>query len=310
LQSMGSEFCSSWPVAQVPFDASRLFQNPLLPNKSQHLLAAERFDPSSYRNKYRKAPLPPSVRKVKDAYLLDYEERCAAVPTVHLSANLSGVMTNDESLSNFLRSSKLLFNQYKLITLYFVKLENQLLKASLLGEFWKTRATSGNVDAWSRKVEDCKSIRRLSALLLELLDQTHPRAFLGGWFEATRTRTEPAAAASIKESARAGSVRLPIDFSKSDESLRRHWERAPMSSIPKLISKTSMSVGEWIKNVRPDLGSKYIRNSKRKHSSGKKETKGSGEHASAAAVRKLESAEPTVSRANAVDLDMVANPNA
>jgi len=269
LKTMGPELCGKWPVAQIPFDASKLFDDPLLSKKSPFFFAADRFDPSFYYNQYRKAPLPPTVRKVKDSHLQDYESRCTPVVTTGLSSVLNAVMTNDQAVADFLRSSRLLFDPYKTIALYLFKLEAQLLKASLVGEFWKTTKTSGEEEAWSCKVRDCKSIRRLSALLLQLLDATHPLAFLDGWFDSVRSKGESPSVNNKRTSV--GNVFLPADFSENDESLRRHWERAPMPAIPQLIARTSMSVGDWIREMRPDLASRDIRKGKRKHAGGKGE---------------------------------------
>ena len=267
FRSMGAELCSRWPISQIPFNMSTLFQNPLLPADPFFFFTPGRFDPSRYSNQYRKAPLPALVRKVKEAHLLDYEICCTPVPTANLSSILSGIMTNDNTVADFLQTSTVLFDHYKMITLYLLKLENQLLRSSLLGEFWKTRATSGEDDAWSSKVQNCRSLQRLSALLLQLLDETHPRAFLDGWFDSVIAKTETS---NNKKAIRGERLVLPSDFSRSDESLRRHWERALLSSIPKLVAKTSKSLGDWIREVRPDLGSSDVRHGKRKHAAGKR----------------------------------------
>ena len=266
LKAIGPAYCTRWPLSQVPLDASKLFENPLVTNKSFFFQSAERYDPCVYNSMYRMAPHPSIFRKVKDAHFLDYETRCAAVPTAGMSLALNFVMTNDRALAENLRSSKLLFDPYKAITAFLLKLEAHLLKASLLGEFWKADRTSEENDSWSGKVQGCASVRRLSLLLIELLDDIHPVAFLSGWFDRVSAKIE---SVSINKRSAKSAVIIPANFNASDESLRRHWEHAPMSAIPQLIAKSSASVRDWIRVTRPDLASGNVRKGKRKHCGGK-----------------------------------------
>lgn len=267
LRSLGSELCSKWPLSQIPIQSTTFsnFNYGAQVSSELYLQLRERFDPSWYENKYRTAPLPYCMSRVKDSHLMDYEVVCAPVATGRLTQSIANDVTNDEHLAATLRENTLLFNPLEMITVFLLKIENDLFKACLLHEFWNTKEINGALEIWSKKVVRCKSVQRLARLLVQLIDAIHPKAFTEGWFYSARVRSkEPE-----ENSRRDAKVSVSDAFTPKDEALRRRWERCQMSNIPRLVAKTSTRLDEWISNVQPNLTSTQARTGKRKTSRGK-----------------------------------------
>lgn len=267
LCSVGADVCSMWPISQIPNQACLLFGHPESDAKKFYFKTPETFDPSFYENNYRQAPHPDFMRRVKDSHLMDYEVQCTPATTRALSTFLSCDMSNDAMVAESLLTGTALFSSYQMIACFLLRIENDLLRASLLDEFWKTEETSGSKGAWRKAVSDCRSVRRLASLSLRLVDATHPQTFLEGWFYAAQLKAkEPEG--RIRSEAK---VYWSEETEPKDESLRRHWERSLMSHIPNLISKSSRRLSDWIRDIRPDLGQAELRNGKRKHTRGKQD---------------------------------------
>lgn len=261
LRSIGSINCSRWPLAQIPFD-STLFgiseTNSLSPSYFQN--DDGRFNPNFYANKYRKAPLPLWIRHFDEAMLCEYEIRCGTATTSMLSSVLSSEMTNDKIIASSLRSSTVLFDPYKMISAFLVKIEGELLKASLLDEFWRSRETVGELKSWSYEVRNSLSVPRICRLLLELVDLTHPRAFAESWFQV------PALKGKQLEPTKSKGVSLPseTEFKPNLECNRWKWERCLPENFAVLIAKEGKSLEDFLREVRPDLVGTSSRRNKRK----------------------------------------------
>lgn len=261
LQSIGPANCSRWPLAQIPFD-STLFGVPGYYSLSPSYFQNDdgRFNPNFYANKYRKAPLPPWIRHFDEAMLCEYEIKCGTATTSMLSSVLSSEMTNDKIISSSLRSSTVLFDPYKMISAFLAKIETELLKASLLDEFWRTRETVGENLSWSYEVRTCLSVTRICKLLLELVDLTHPRAFVESWFHIPALKGKPI------DSTKSKGVSLPpeTEFNPNLECSRWKWERCLPENFLVLIAKEGKSLEEFLHAIRPDLVATSFRSNKRK----------------------------------------------
>lgn len=261
LSSMGADIYSRWPFEQVPNEMSPP-RYPSTTYNKKYFSAKGAFNPSFYENKYFKAPLPACVRRIKESHLMDYEIRCTSATTRNLSAVLTCDMSNDEAVAESLRTSSALFSTWEMITLFLLRIETDLLKACLLDAFWKTSQTSGTANAWSTAVLECRCVRRLARLLVQLVDATHPKAFLSGWFQTARVKQKEPDRVVRSEAF----VSLSDEFNPEDESARRHWERCRMSNIPNLVGNSSKRLVDWISEIRPGFKYTVVRTGKRKQS--------------------------------------------
>jgi hypothetical protein len=252
LTVFGDDLCSQWPLKQIPFSEP----DAVTPLYFSHI---HRYDPSSYDDKYRRAPVPEVSRKIVDLHTMDYEFKCKAADTKRLSDILTYDMKNDASISNALREGPVLFDPYQLIVGFMEKLESDLLSASLLDELWGLGESSSGIFSWRKSLVGCRSVQKLSKILLKLVDATHHRSFLDGWFEPARVKAKETEYEGEKK------VLLRDDVALEDESLRRHWERACAGNVPRLAGKTSKSLNEWLCQIRPDLKPTASRSGKRKN---------------------------------------------
>jgi hypothetical protein len=248
----GDDLCSRWPLKQIPCSEPDVV-TPF------YFASVHRYDPSCYDDKYCRAPVPEVPRKIADLHTMDYEFQCKSADTKLLSAILTYDMKNDAVVSDALRAGPVLFDSYQLVVGFMEKLESDLLSASLLDDLWGLDNNSGGALSCRKPIEGCRSVQKLSSLLLQLVDATHHRAFLNGWFEPARVKAKDSELEAEKK------VLLRDDVTLKDESLRRHWERACAGNVPRLAGKTSKSLSEWICQIRPDLKPTASRNGKRKN---------------------------------------------
>jgi hypothetical protein len=155
------------------------------------------------------------------------------------------------------------FSCFDMVTHFMLKLESEFMKACLLEELWNLRAKScAAMGSWSSKVGECKSINRLQRLLIELVDATHPQAFLDGWFHSARIKSkEPRE--EVRHDAK---VLLSDTFLPKSEAMRWRWERCKMSNVANLVAKSSKRMEEWIMEIKPQTKSIFARIGKRKQS--------------------------------------------
>jgi len=260
---------TSWPFAQIPADASYFGQ-------------CETFDPSAYETKYRRAPASLPYR-VKYPYQSDFEYKCRPSATSSLSNMLSWRMNNDRAVAKALVSPLPPFNPFRMIKTFMQNLEADLTKGCLVDEFWGLRnSKKGDQRTWFKNVEKCSSVQRLSSLLVDLVDATHPRAFCVDWFQPSTNKLQSFSAVTgvLNEAKAADVIDLTtacVHFAGEDgetvrvqdagvqnESLRRLWERSSTSDITTLLAKESCRARDWMRELRPELLSSEPFRNKRK----------------------------------------------
>jgi hypothetical protein len=220
LQHLGENFVSRWPLIQIPMERTKIWKcgAPEYETISiaGYFVTTRSFDPSQYKNMYSLAPLPQSIHAGSTSRNLstlmnDYEHICYHVETRALSLSLGKDMSCDESLVQALRLGTTLFSPYKMICGYLEKMETSLSKAGLLSEFWGLRNKKFQQDTWLQNARKCRSINRLSKLLVYLIDSVHPLAFNDEWFHSPITRTGRTARDDIVRDEKRSYQSLPKD---------------------------------------------------------------------------------------------------
>eukprot|EP00980_Cylindrotheca_fusiformis_P012564 scaffold3084_cov144-Cylindrotheca_fusiformis.AAC.12 len=251
LKGIG-ELRNAWPFVQIPTGES--YDGRHFLSVRDYFRAFEAFNPSFYVNKYRKAPVPivfkaGGGKEMPSLMLASYESECNSSATYKLSETLLRDMAFDKQLADSLKSERSLFNPYALVTGYMLKLDATLRKACLLNEFWESGKVRAAHEVWSSNVMKCRSVSKLSKLLLKLVDQMHPRAFLDGWFHNTQLK---------KAETLVGSERyyeqLPENWNAKKELRKRRWERTPSTMILSLCAKEDCPLEFFVQGIRPEIG--------------------------------------------------------
>jgi hypothetical protein len=136
-----------------------------------------------------------------------------------------------------------------LVAGYMMKLDATLRKACLLNEFWESGKTSAIHEVWSCNVRKCRSVQKLSKLLLKLVDQIHPRAFLDGWFHNPQLKKAETQVTSERHY-----EQLPANWDTKKESRKRRWERTPSTMLLSLCARENCDLQFFVRGIRPDVG--------------------------------------------------------
>jgi DDT domain len=256
LYPLGQQLCSRWPIQQVPFKTSELWNTGSDLGKT-YFRVKESYDPSIYHNKYLRAPiLLEGMRQSKESCLMEDKVLSDVLTTNRLSDFISPNTSLDKRIVDTLRNRATVFDPHMVIKYFLLRIENELDNASLLDEFWNSRKMSSSSKSWKELVRDCISVRQLARLLLQLIDATHHRAFLECWTYSVIVKPKEPNGRRRSE----GLVEISKDYSPRDESLRRYWERCQMGHLSNIISKSSKRIPGFRKAFRP--GSSFT---KRKH---------------------------------------------
>jgi hypothetical protein len=235
LKSFGQDLCSKWPIEQIPINAKALWASVNEP-KSCYFEIKEYFDPTTYKNKYHRAPiLLEGIRRPKESFV--YEEKIlndSSTPSCTVDLFTCDV-SKDGAIVASIRTKPKTYDALQVIKSCLLKIENDLSKAFLLDEFWEVREMNQKNISWKESVKHCNTIRSLSRLLLRLVDATHHRAFEESWTLSLVAKSKEGASIQSVESVDLGST----GFNPEDEALYRCWKRGRSCHLPTLLLKTS-----------------------------------------------------------------------
>ena len=268
FKQVGGKISRSWPFAQIPAsDASSSSSSWQFPSSRLYMSPMEAFDPSFYANRYRKAPVSFFMKAGGGAHIMklmlsDYENECSQSSTYRVTEALTRDMSLDKYVADCLRTQLSLFDPYQMVTGYMVRLDAALKKSCLINELWETGSTRTRDEVWLCNVRKCKSVGRLSLLLLKLVDQIHPRAFKDDWFH------NPLARGSSDVIFDSHYEDLPTNWSEKTEMRKRLWERTPSEMLLDLCKKEECHIEDFLQGVRSDVG-KPIRAMRSKRKPGK-----------------------------------------
>ena len=257
LKLLGPEICLALPWLRIPFSPQKVFPDqeirkngeisPL--NSSQEYLrslishqkdlASDSGRALEYLNSYRKAP---SVSTVKALFLhpshdrLDMNNYPYPTNSVPLSATIAD-MTDRHDYDVSIQ----VFDPIKPICDNMILLERSLRNACLLNLNWG--GTDHHVfasDFWKKEVEQAKSIKKLSSLLINLVDACCLKAFLPHWYKPNENNLSPDGGAGRLSPAKIDSnefLTLSEEWSPKQESTRRKWERCQGNEIRRLFQR-------------------------------------------------------------------------
>jgi hypothetical protein len=235
LNSLGKEICTKWPIDQIPVSSSYMWSLEDGPDSSYFQLK-ESYDPMVYRNKYTRAPiLLEGLRRSKEMYTTEEKVLSDLSTTYNLSDLITSDLSKDNEINSTIRSSSQKFNALQVVKLYLMKIESDLSKASLLDEFWNVRELADSSETWKQSLKNSRGIKRISRLLLRLIDSSHHRSFNESWTHCVTVKNKE----NLLTQSKLQNVMLSNDYTPRDESLRRYWERSQLCHFPTLLSKTS-----------------------------------------------------------------------
>ena len=234
VKLLGPAICVNYPWRQIQFTPQRIFgidQNKKDPSlqllieyqneaRAHRVSKVELYNPMTFANGYRRAPHPPSMNALPGAagvFLL--------VPSVNyfpISTPLSISMV-DPTMDQFRPIDVPYRDHMQSIRDKMITIERSLYDACLLDMEWGIDEDVIDLPFWRRRVENAKSVKRLSSLLVELIDACCVRAFHGEWY----ARDQKAAPNDAKPI----NIGKLADFDPKHEIEMRRWERLTGSDV-------------------------------------------------------------------------------
>ena len=256
----------AWPLAQIP--QATMSSSWKFPSVKQYFASKESIDPFVYRNKYYGAPLSimtklGSAQNMVKSMYKTFETECNKPNTAMISEVLTQDFSFDSKICASLNTRKGLFDPFKVLKGYMLKLEHTLKRSCMVNEFWEGGRFKSRGELWISRVEEAQSIRALSRLLLKLVNAMHPKAFSPGWFH---THVGKNADINSSESERNYQA-LPLDWTVEKEKLKRKWEHTPSKMILSLCTDSDNELMGFASRIRSDIfipKQRAIKKSKRK----------------------------------------------
>ena len=250
LSCLGPSICTQWPWAQIPFNPEIFHfewakcQNMVTDENSRlmalskqrynlYICKADSFNPNQYCNAYQKAPLHGHILKAIGKKKIKLNTNVLSVDNVIVGNN---DLSRDVAFVQLLRNGH--YDQFKPIRAYMTCLEIQLSRSMLLHEFWGLRNKSRDLNWWSNCIKKSKCVETLGKLLVRLIDDTNPRAFVQEWNLLPGN-------VSDDHSNHSDEVRhysnLGLEWTENEAKLRRKWERCSKNDILSLLENKSAS---------------------------------------------------------------------
>ncbi len=232
VKLLGPGMCVNFPWRQIQFTPQRLFDadqnNPSLQlliqvqSQARTLRATkvELYNPMTFANGYRRAPHPPAMNALPGAAGLQLIVSSANYYPISTPLSISMV---DPSIEKP-RPIELPYRDHmQSIRDRMITIERSLYDACLLDVEWGIDEDVIDLPFWRRRVENAKSVRNLSSLLVELVDACCVRAFHGDWYARDQNSTQ-VDAKSINIGKLAG-------FNSKHGIEMRRWERVTGADI-------------------------------------------------------------------------------
>jgi hypothetical protein len=252
LAEIGPKNSKRWPLAQIPVSAIGTT------SENGYFLGRGSFDPNCFVNKYRLVPPLRVPKRFAYYQLKTFEEECSPMDPVAISDLLSRRMNVDAKVLTLQASARPPFSPLAMIRDYLLDLHRRLLRSCLV----KVQSYTWVSHSFSILVAKASSIQSLGRLLVRLVDSAHPRAFQNEWFESPSPK--PAEKNQVRDWQNA--ITLCEDSTPELESSRRSWQVMQPENVPLVLSKRSVRVKDWIREIRPDLEYSSVERSKRKRS--------------------------------------------
>ena len=233
VKLLGPGMCVNYPWRQIQFTPQRVFQmdqnNPSLQLLVEYQSEArlrrvsnvELYNPMTFANGYRRAPHPPSMNALPGAAGLQLLVSSANYYPISTPLTISMV---DPTLEQLRPIDVPYRDHMQSIRDKMITMERALYDACLIDVEW------GIIDEdvidlpfWRRRVENAKSVNRLSSLLVELVDACCVRAFHGDWYARDQI--------SAQLDAKPINIGKLADFDPRHEIEKRRWERLTGAEI-------------------------------------------------------------------------------
>jgi hypothetical protein len=189
--------------------------------REHRIKKVEMYNPMTFANGYRRAPHPPTMNALPGAagvFLL--------VPSVNyypVSTPLSIAMV-DSTMEQFRPIEVPYRDHMTSIRDKMITIERSLYDACLIDVNWGLTEEIIDLPFWRRRVEKAKSVKRLSSLLVELIDACCVRAFHSEWYSLNKQ-------ALGHDGSRPINIGKLADFNPKHEIDMRRWERMTSADI-------------------------------------------------------------------------------
>ncbi len=283
LKLLGPEICLALPWSRIPFNPQNVFND-------QELVKNGENSPLNSSQKYFQSLISHQMNLASDSgraleYLNGYRKApsasCANALFIHpthdrLDVNNFPYPTNSVILSTTILDmtehhdndvSIQVVDPIKPIRDNMIFLQRSFQNACLLDLNWS--GTNYHVlesDFWKQEVEQAKSIKKLSSLLINLVDACCLKAFLPRWYKLNANNRSPDGGAGRLSPAKIDSnefFTLSEEWTPKQESIRRKWERCQGNEIRRLFQQQRFS-GLILDALKSNVPSLSKRGSKRK----------------------------------------------
>jgi hypothetical protein len=232
VKLLGPGMCVNFPWRQIQFTPQRIFgmeqNNPSLQlliqhqsqARSQRVSKVELYNPMTFANGYRRAPHPPAMNALPGAAGLQL--LVSSMNYYPISTPLSISMV-DPTMEQCRPIDMPYRDHMQSIRDRMITIEHSLYDACLIDVEWGIDEEIIDLPFWRRKVENAKSVKKLSSLLVELVDACCVRAFHGEWYARDQK--------SSQLDAKPINIGKLADFDPKHGIEMRRWERLTGADI-------------------------------------------------------------------------------
>ncbi len=232
VKLLGPGMCVNFPWRQIQFTPQRVFQ--MVQNspsfqllieyqnqvRSHRVSKIDQYNPMTFANGYRRAPHPPSMNALPGAAGLQWLVSSANYYPVSTPLSVSMV---DPTVEQFRPIDVPYRDHMQSIRDKMITIERALYDACLIDVEWGIDDDIIDLSFWRSKVETAKSVKRLSSLLVELVDACCVRAFHREWYARDQIPTQA--------DAKPINIGKLADFNPKHEIEKRRWERLTGAEI-------------------------------------------------------------------------------
>ena len=275
LKLLGPKTCLALPWLRLPFNPQKLIvgQAAALPSavvpsswslqdtstrslmnhykETQQLLSShtEEANPTLYSNNYRRAPPVPIIKSHQGQLISSI-----TVPDVNMNAypnkltNSLSTMILDVTAERNDNVCVPYFDPIKRVRDKMIAMERSLYGACLLDTQWYVK-NDGSIrkknECWRSKIQTATSIKKLSSLLVSLVDASCLRSFVPQWYKNDVKDQRDERDETL--------ITVPDGWSPQRESTRRKWERSNENDVLRFLSHGELERIGLHKNKRGKL---------------------------------------------------------